>query len=132
MAFNFSKSKYCSFWTCPKQCWLKKYKPEEEVVDDSVQARFKAGNEVGDLAMGLFGDFIEVTTYKPDGRLDLAAMEARTKEEMSKGTENICEASFICDGLYCAVDILRKTGDGYDIYEVKLNRVIAVASNVRI
>ena len=26
---NFSKSKYCGLWQCPKIAWLKKYKPEE-------------------------------------------------------------------------------------------------------
>jgi len=33
--------------------------------------------------------------------------------------ENICEASFICEGGCCAVDILRKTNGGWAIYEVK-------------
>ena len=31
----------------------------------------------------------------------------------------ICEASFEWNGLYCAVDILRREGDGWSIYEVK-------------
>ena len=38
---------------------------------------------------------------------------------MNKGTENICEASFVYENNYCAVDILRKTKDGWAIYEVK-------------
>ncbi len=38
---------------------------------------------------------------------------------MEKGTANICEASFSYNGLYCAVDILRKQDDGWAIYEVK-------------
>ena len=113
-----SKSKYCCLWQCPKMAWLKKYKPEEETFDESVQARFDAGNDVGDLAMGLFGEYTEVTAYDGD-RLDLNQMMARTKAEMEKGTNNICEASFSYKGLYCAVDILRKDGDGWAIYEVK-------------
>ena len=114
-----SKSKYTGLWQCPKLAWLRKYKPEEFVMDESVQARMDAGNEVGDLAMGLFGDFTEVTEYGPDGKIDLKKMIARTAEEMAKGTQNICEASFDYNGLYCAVDILRKDGDGWAIYEVK-------------
>ena len=117
--FYFSKSKYCDFKQCPKIPWLKKYKPEEYVVDAETQARFTAGNEVGDLAMGLFGDFVEVTSYKPDGSLDLNRMKALTKQYLAEGRDNICEASFDYQGLYCAVDILKKNGDGYDIYEVK-------------
>ena len=117
--FYFSKSKYCDFRQCPKIPWLKKYKPEEYAVDAQTQARFTAGNEVGDLAMGLFGEYVEVTSYKPDGSLDLNRMKELTKQYLSEGRENICEASFDYRGLYCAVDILRKNGDGYDIYEVK-------------
>ena len=69
--------------------------------------------------MGLFGDFTEVTAFKEDGRLDLNKMQELTKECIENGTQNICEASFNYDGLYCAVDILHKEKDGYAIYEVK-------------
>ena len=69
--------------------------------------------------MGLLGDYIDVTTYKDNNRLDLAAMITKTKELMEAGQENICEASFSYDGNYCAVDILHKTEDGWAIYEVK-------------
>ena len=60
-----------------------------------------------------------VTTTREDGSLDLKAMVDKTQEEMAKGTEVICEASFTFDGNYCAVDILRKTEEGWAIYEVK-------------
>lgn len=113
-----SKSRYCGLWQCPKIAWLTKYKPEERTIDNSVQARMDTGNDIGDLAMGLFGDYVEVTAYDGD-KLDLSAMIEKTKEEMEKGTENICEASFSYNGLYCAVDILKKCGDGWEIYEVK-------------
>ena len=57
---NLSKSKYCALWQCPKMLWLKKNMPDE--FDDSVmnQAILSTGNDVGDLAMGLFGDYTEV------------------------------------------------------------------------
>ena len=113
-----SKSKYCNFWQCPKMAWLNKNKPEEKTEDPNLEAVFARGNEVGDLAMGLFGDFVEVTTYSDD-KLDLSAMIKKTQEEIAKGTDVICEASFSYRGLYCAVDILRKEGNGYAIYEVK-------------
>ena len=116
--FNFSKSKYCGLWQCPKIAWLRKYKPDEITVDGSVLARMEAGNVVGDLAMGLFGDFVEVTAYNGDN-IDLSKMIENTKAEMEKGTPVICEASFDFNGLYCAVDILKKDGDGWAIYEVK-------------
>lgn len=115
---SLSKSKYCGLWQCPKIAWLNKYKPDEMVINDAIQNRMDAGNVVGDLAMGLFGEFVEVTAYNGE-RLDLSQMIARTKEEMEKGTPVICEASFSYNGLYCAVDILHKDGDGWAIYEVK-------------
>ena len=118
MSLNFSKSKYCGLWQCPKIAWLRKYKPDEITVDGSVLARMEAGNIVGDLATGLFGDFVEVTAYDGE-KIDLSKMIENTKAEMAKGTPVICEASFDFNGLYCAVDILRKDGDGWAIYEVK-------------
>ena len=136
-----SKSRYTAFCQCPKNLWLKVFKPEEATVDAGVEARFESGNEVGDLAMGLFGDYKEAHAEKPDGGLDLAKMVEQTRQWMQDGVENICEASFTYDrehvvenvtlppdkpwftkwteSHYCAVDILRKNGDGWDIYEVK-------------
>ena len=118
MSLSFSKSKYCGLWQCPKIAWLRKYKPDEITVDGSVLARMESGNIVGDLAMGLFGDFVEVTAYNGE-KIDISKMIENTKAEMAKDTPVICEASFDFNGLYCAVDILRKDGDGWAIYEVK-------------
>ena len=115
---NFSKSKYTTTWQCPKAVWMKKYMPEKAVIEEGTLKRMSSGNEVGDYAMGLFGKYVEVTVYNGD-KIDLSAMIQRTKEELANGTENICEASFEYDGLYCAVDILRKMPGGYAIYEVK-------------
>lgn len=46
-----SKSRYTTFCQCPKELWLKVHNPLP--VDPALQVRFEAGNEVGDLAMGL-------------------------------------------------------------------------------
>ena len=119
MAKRLSKSRYTTYCQCPKALWLKVYKPDEATVDAGVEARFESGNVVGDLAMQLFGDFKEVTTYKEDGSLDLNKMAELTRQYMDEGVENICEASFIGEGGYCAVDILHKEKGGWAIYEVK-------------
>lgn len=114
-----SKSRYVMFRQCEKSLWLKANKPQEAVVDPERLNRLENGNRVGDLAMGIFGPYVEVTTQNSDGSLNLNAMVAKTKEEMRKGTPVICEASFFFEDNYCAVDILRKTDDGWAIYEVK-------------
>ena len=115
---HLSKSKYCAFWQCPKMAWLNKYKPEEKIIDDSITARMEAGTEVGELARSLFGEYIDITVQNENG-LDLSAMLLRTQEEMCKETLVICEAAFVNEGLYCAVDILKKEQGGWAIYEVK-------------
>lgn len=116
---NLSKSRYTTFRQCPKALWLSVYKPEEAVIDDSLQARFEAGSEIGDLAMGYLGPYEEVTAHTPDGKLDLTGMIRRTQDAIARGVENIAEASFSWEGNYCAVDILHKTQGGWAIYEVK-------------
>ncbi len=116
-----SKSKYVQVWSCPKGAWIHKYRPDLEPQDENTLARFRTGDEVGDLARGLFGEYVNVTVEKEDGSLELVRMMERTREEMERGTPVICEAAFSYEGLYCAVDLLRRDefGDGWAIYEVK-------------
>lgn len=115
MELYLSKSKYCDAVQCPKMLWMKKNKPEE--FDESVmdQVVLDNGSEVGDLAMGLFGDYVEV----PFDR-DLGKMIKKTEELLEAGTSIICEASFSYERLFCSVDILRNLGENkVEIYEVK-------------
>ena len=114
MKYNISKSRYCSAVQCPKILWLKQNMPEK--FDSSVmnQAVLDTGSAVGDLAMGLFGDFVEV----PFG--NLSDMVAKTKQLMSLQTPVIAEASFSTEGLFCSVDILKVLNDTeVELYEVK-------------
>ena len=114
-----SKSIYVRVWSCPKGAWIHKYHPEAVPQDENKLFRFRTGDEVGDLARGLFGPSVNVTAEKEDGKLDLTRMIENTREEMEKGTPVICEAAFSYEGLYCAVDLLRREGEGWAIYEVK-------------
>ncbi len=114
-----TKTDYMRGMQCPKMLWLDKHKPEEKVIPPEVQERLDEGNRFGDSAMGMFGAFVETTTYRDDGRLDYAAMIAKTNECIHNGTPVICEAAFRYYGNYCAVDILKKVDGGYELYEVK-------------
>ncbi len=112
---HLSKSRYCSGVQCPKMLWMKKHMPEE--FDDSVMSQviLDNGNEVGDLAMGLFGDYTEVPFDE-----DLGKMIDETQRLLDEGVENICEASFSYNGCFCSVDILKNKGNKHvEIYEVK-------------
>ena len=123
MAHGLSKSRYTQFKNCEKAFWLGAHKPELAVVDDALQNLFNTGSEVGDLAMGLFGPFEEITAVHSDGKLDYRRMVEKTEYALARGVVNICEAAFCFEGNYCAVDILHKTESGYEIYEVKSSTV---------
>ena len=113
--YHFSKSRYCNGIQCPKMLWLKKNMPDE--FDDSVmnQAILSTGNDVGDLAMGLFGDYTEVPYSE-----SLSEMIPATQKLIDAGVKNICEASFSYDGCFCSVDILKNMGGNkVELYEVK-------------
>ena len=66
-----SKSRYTAFCQCSKNLWLNVYKPEKALVDEGQQARLEGGNQIGDLAMQLFGNFKESHAEKADGSLGL-------------------------------------------------------------
>jgi len=111
---NLSKSRYCKGIQCPKILWLDEHK--SEVRDDSGinQRILDTGNEVGDLAMGYYGDYTEVPY-----NADKSVMIAETRRLLDAKTSVICEASFSHDGNFCSVDILRVFDDGVEIVEVK-------------
>lgn len=115
---NISKSRYCQFVACPKRLWLDCYKPQEARIDAAAQKSLEDGTEIGKLARGLFGNYVDVTVER-NGELDYAAMLKNTQHALDVGAENICEAAFSHDNCYCQVDILHRTDEGYEIYEVK-------------
>lgn len=120
MAIHLSKSRFCSAVQCPKMLWLKQFKPDE--FDDSVmdQNVLNTGSMVGDLAMGLFGPYVEV----PYG--DLGEMLRETDRLIAEGTPIIAEASFSYEGNFCSVDILKNHGNKrVEIYEVKSSTSIS-------
>lgn len=114
-----SKTDFIRGLQCEKMLWLDAHAPEYKIIPPEVQARLDAGNDFGDKAMGIFGDFTETTTFREDGRLYYAAMIEKTKALLGENTPVICEAAFTWYGNYCAADILRREGNGYTLYEVK-------------
>lgn len=115
-----TKTDFMRGMQCRKMLWLDKHKPSLRVIPPEVQARLDAGNDFGDRAMAMFGPYEEMTVYLPGKQVpDTKAMIAKTQEHIAKGTPVICEAAFRNYNNYCAIDLLRKTETGYDIYEVK-------------
>lgn len=119
-----SKSLYVTGSQCMKALWLKIHKPEEEEITDALQSRFDTGQEIGELARQLFAPFTLIEARKPDGRPNIDEMIHKTALAMDdQSVKTICEAAIAYDGNYCAVDILRRHGDEWDIYEVKSSSV---------
>jgi len=114
-----SKTDFIRGLQCERMLWLDKHKREEMVIPPEVQLRLDEGNDFGDKAMGLFGDYKEMTAFKDDGKLDIKQMILNTQNAISEGVNVICEAAFSSYGNYCAVDILRREKDSFYLYEVK-------------
>ncbi len=110
---NLSKSKYTRGKECPKILWLEQNKPEvkEEISNDSV---FETGTNVGELAKNLFGSHEDIAFSENLQTMILATTKALEKDEVV-----ITEASFVYDHNFCSVDLLKKKGSNYEMYEVK-------------
>jgi hypothetical protein len=114
---NLSKSLYTRGLQCIKSLWLKKYKKEVLTPpNESVQAIFERGDEVGALACELFPSGVEIE-FNPK---DYAGMINTTKKLIDNGVKDIYEASFNFDNIFIAIDILHINEDNsVEIYEVK-------------
>ena len=109
-----SKSKYCLGYQCSKILWLNKNKPEERQEIDN-EAVLENGTNVGELAKQLLGEHVDVEFSE-----NLSDMIESTKEcIVSHDSITITEASFDYDDNFCSVDLLKKNGNQYEIYEVK-------------
>ncbi len=120
MPLFLSKSQYCLAVQCSKMLWLKKHK--SDVFDSSVmnEVVLENGNMIGDLAMSLFGEYVEVPHEEK-----LSDMLRITDELMEKTTPIITEASFTYKGLFCSVDILINQGEHkVQLYEVKSSTTV--------
>ena len=115
-----TKTSFMRGMQCPKMLWLDKHKPGLKIIPPEVQARLDAGSDFGELAKGMFGQYEDMSVFCKDGKVpNTKAMIANTIDALGRGVEVICEAAFSNYNNYCAADILRKNGAGYDLYEVK-------------
>lgn len=111
-----SKSQFIRGLQCRKSLWLYRNSPELRAEpDESTQAVFDSGAEVGRLAQQLFpgGELIEF-----EGS-NLSEKVERTMELIESGETTIYEATLCHDNNLVMVDILHKGPKGWEIYEVK-------------
>ena len=90
-----TKTNFMRGMQCPKMLWLDKHKPKLKIIPLEVQARLDAGNEFGDRAMAMFGEYEEMTVYRPGTTIpDKKSMIRNTEEALNRGVSVIGEAAF--------------------------------------
>jgi len=110
-----SKSKYLTGLQCPKSLWIN-YNAKWEIpeVDDSLQAIFDQGHEVGEWAKKVFPHGMDI-----DWDAGFDEVIKQSKEMLSKRIP-LFEPGFVGDSTYSRIDILNPAGaDEWDIIEVK-------------
>jgi hypothetical protein len=117
----FSKSKIIAFRQCPRRLWLEIHKPELRRDSSSAQARFKAGDRVGEIARNLYdprgqGTFIDI------GELGISRSLAKTRGLLEQN-KPVFEAGFSAGGGLVFADALlpvrRKGARAWRMVEVK-------------
>lgn len=112
--YGLSKSKLTAFEQCPRRLWLQTHRPEQATFDDGAEARFAAGNAVGELARTLVPGGVLVD----DG--DLGAALSTTRRLLADAPRPLFEATFEHDGVLVRADVIAPDGTGgWRVAEVK-------------
>ena len=111
-----SKSQVIRGLQCHKSLWLHRHMPElRDEIDESQQALFASGTDVGLLAQQLFPGGVAF----PYGELTLTEQLNRTSVAIATGIKTIYEATFKHNDVLVKTDILHCGLDGWELYEVK-------------
>jgi hypothetical protein len=118
-----SKSTFIKGYHCLKSLYLHKKRPflRDKLTAEQL-AKFKRGHHVGDLAQQLFPGGIDVSPKSPS---QYQKSVIRTTELIAQGQEVIYEATFQFEQVLVMLDMLVKTRDGYDAYEVKSSKKLS-------
>ena len=110
-----SKSTFMRGCQCAKSLWLHKHRPElKDVMEDSQQAIFTQGTNVGIIARELFPGGVDASPATP---YEYRQSVIDTGRYIEEGKEIIYEAAFQFEGVLAAVDILVKKGEQWVAYE---------------
>jgi len=112
-----SKSRFTSGLQCHKKLWWEVHERDapELQPDKVLQDLFDQGRQVGEAARTLYPGGVLIDLPHAAGAERVAA----TKTALDSGAPAVFEATFIADGVFAAIDVLEKQGDGYRLTEVK-------------
>ena len=118
-----SKSTILRGIQCSKSLYLYKHNYELRSTDSSnQQSIFESGTEVGLLARNLFPDGVDASSNQG---FKMKESVEKTRDYIDAGETVIYEATFVYDDVLVAVDILVKTGDSWNAFEVKSSTSIS-------
>ncbi len=114
--FQLSKSTFMYGCQCPKRLYLhKKHKNLANPEDERQEAVFASGTDAGLLAQQLFPNGVDAS---PPDAFQYALAAKNTQAYLATHFV-IYEATFIHNGVMCAVDILVRKGNQWYAFEVK-------------
>ena len=113
-----TKTNFIHFMDCPCRMWLEKMYPKfVPPPDAALQRIFDQGNLVDEKARELFTNGVTIQGYNFGGY-------ENTKSAIAKDAKVLYQPSIVVDGLSCRADILVRSGDGWDLHEVKMSTKI--------
>jgi Domain of unknown function(DUF2779) len=117
---HLSKSRFVRGWQCHKLLWWTVHEPDapELTPDKVLEDRFDQGRQVTELARARFPGAMLIPYGADESRLEA------TQFAVAFGTPTILEGVFQADGVFAAVDVLLRDGDGYTLIEVKSSSVL--------
>lgn len=113
-----TKSNFIHFMDCPCRMWLEKIHPKlVPPPDATLQRLFDQGNLVDEKARELFPNGVTVQGFNFDGF-------ENTKRAIASGATVLYQPTAVADNLSCRGDILVRTGEGWELHEVKMSTKI--------
>ncbi|MBK8503122.1 MAG: DUF2779 domain-containing protein [Saprospiraceae bacterium] len=112
---NITKSEFLKFRECDSHFWMLKHRPEiieEKPISDFVQQIIDQGTEVELWARKRFPEGQLIDSWRADAIRD-------TQCALDSGVPILFQASFTADGIHARIDVLERTSEGFNIYEVK-------------
>jgi hypothetical protein len=110
---NVTKEIFLNGIICPLLGWYIRNDVYREELSAGDKFRIEQGLEIGKRARALYPDGVLVSDLNP-----ISAAE-KTKELLKGGTPVIFEGTFLKDNYVARADILRRTEEGWHLYEVK-------------